>query len=200
MSIGEIIAILALLIAIFQTMLAWISHEGISLSLSSGDWLRLLMNLIASALIVGGLSQASGESLIVFFVGYLLINEFPFFININRENLNAGCVGFLVFMSLLMICLMLIVIISFVPVVSHACRIRSFGEIFKIMIESGECFSLSGLEGVMLMIFHFFNVFNILNGLSVSSTTNNWEILRLMNWLACGIGVCLGYGFRIIFL
>ncbi|AFY83646.1 hypothetical protein [Oscillatoria acuminata] len=72
MSIGEIIAILGLLIVILQTMIAWMSYEGIRLSLSSGDWIRLLMILMASAFIVGGLFDASGESLLFFLVAIFL--------------------------------------------------------------------------------------------------------------------------------
>ncbi|MGL4503010.1 MAG: hypothetical protein ACRCU2_28370 [Planktothrix sp.] len=190
MSIGEIIGTLTLLITLFQAMMAWMSNEGIRLSLFSGDWIRLLMILMASALIVGGLLEASYESLLVFFIGNFLIIEVMSFVahRLPRKKAYLG-------LPVLVVIYGLIACVSVVPVMSNLCITSDF---LDLIIRANKCLkeTFGALEIIMLMICIFLSLL----GLNLPLKTNNWAILRLMNWLACGIGVCLGYGFRIIFL
>ncbi|WP_254564595.1 hypothetical protein [Oscillatoria sp. HE19RPO] len=205
MSIGEIIAILALLIAIFQTMLAWMSYEGIRLSLSSSEWIFLFITLIVSAFIVGMLFEASGESLLLFFTGNFIINELTRLTSMASEDSNKNRI--IILLSIIMI-FILTFLISWLPAASHVCMIKSVSYI-KIILNNvsilNEC--NKSFESVMSFfkwaICIYFNLFNLTISLvagSDSIRTRNWSIYRLMNWLTCGMGVCLGLLLRLIFI
>ncbi|MGL4500102.1 MAG: hypothetical protein ACRCU2_13640 [Planktothrix sp.] len=199
MSIGEIIAILALLIAIFQTMLAWMSYEGIRLSLSSSDWIVLFITLIGSAFIVGVLFDASSESLLLFFTGNFIITDLTRMALIKgnsniRSNSRISDINFFLIMSLLFL-------VFSIPVASHVCMIESvlnIKMIFNDVSMSNEC--AKNFESFFPVFMSAICLFFCLLSIAKGDLFIKNNIFRLINWLTCGIGVCLGLLVRLMFV
>ncbi|AFY83647.1 hypothetical protein [Oscillatoria acuminata] len=88
--------------------------------------------------------------------------------------------------------------IFFIPLSSHVCTIRSVVKIKQsFQCLEGSSFLDSGY-GIVYTIISL--NFYVLGWMNLVYRKNNRAMVRLINWLVCGIGACLGYWFHFIIL